>query len=65
LLPRSIRQILDAEFRGNGNPRHLLSIDPARTLGKNEGCEETGSECVVGKPEVNRVAPGFRVPCEF
>jgi hypothetical protein len=36
LLTRSIRPTETQNFVANGNPRPLLRIDPAQTLGKNE-----------------------------
>ena len=47
-------------FVANGNPRPLLRIDPAQTFGKIEVARKLGSECIVGKPDINRGAPGFR-----
>jgi hypothetical protein len=41
-------------FVANGNPRPLLRIDPAQTLGKIEVARKLGSECIVGKQEVIR-----------
>jgi hypothetical protein len=50
LLTRSIRQMETQNFVANGNPRPLLRIDPAQTLGKIEVARKLGSECIVGKP---------------
>jgi len=46
-------------FVANGNPRPLLRIDPAQTLGKIEVARKLGSECIVG----NRHLTGLRKGC--
>jgi len=48
-------------FVANGNPRPLLRIDPAQTLGKIEVARKLGSECIVGKPYLIRSISGLPV----
>jgi hypothetical protein len=45
-------------FVANGNPRPLLRIDPAQTLGKIEVARKLGSECIVGNAEVMNLSSG-------